>query len=327
MSGGYVKIYGSILDSSVWAEPPATRCVWLALLAMADKDGRVEASPGGLARRANVTEKQLQVALDTLLAADPDSKSPEHEGRRIEVCERGWLILNYLKYRELQTAKQVADAERAQAYRDRKEAERDASRPSQPVAPTGEEAATAVLKSSSSSGETWIPVLEADLAGRLLTDAARIALTGILTVARSKASVVAEINACLGGGRHGHCCSLEEMDQALSDYFGNGMSSGQWNANHFRGCIRSAMRKPDAPAAVRQGPSGDRAQAAVVAIRKLITTNGHRRVIPRAQVEALGSLVAAAYDAVGGADRFLNTEPDKLDWLVKSFAEAMRNAA
>ena len=38
MSSGYVKIYGSILGSSVWAEAPSTRIVWITMLALADQN-------------------------------------------------------------------------------------------------------------------------------------------------------------------------------------------------------------------------------------------------------------------------------------------------
>lgn len=128
---GYVKIYGSILGSSVWAEAPTTRIVWITMLAMADQFGHVEASVSGLARFANVSAAECRKALDALSAPDPDSKSPEFEGRRVEKWERGWTILNYLKYREMRTPKQVADADRQREYRNR-----DTSQESQPVAPS-----------------------------------------------------------------------------------------------------------------------------------------------------------------------------------------------
>lgn len=115
---GYVKIYESILDSSVWAEPATTRCVWLALLAMVDAEGRVEASPSGLARRANVTLAECRKATDTLEAPDLESKSPEWGGRRIEKVEGGWVILNYKKYRDRRSPKQIADAKRQQKWRE-----------------------------------------------------------------------------------------------------------------------------------------------------------------------------------------------------------------
>lgn len=123
MSDGYVKIYESILDSSVWTEPATTRCVWLAMLAMVDPQGKVEASPSGLARRANVSLAECRKATETLEAPDLESKSSEWGGRRIEKVDGGWIILNYKKYRDRRSPKQIAAAERQQRFRDRRAGE------------------------------------------------------------------------------------------------------------------------------------------------------------------------------------------------------------
>lgn len=98
----YVKLFSSILDSTIWAEGPETRIVWITMLAMADKDGDVRCSPSGLARRANVTPEAAHAAVEQLLAPDADSATPDHEGRRIEAQDGGWHILNYVKYRQIQ---------------------------------------------------------------------------------------------------------------------------------------------------------------------------------------------------------------------------------
>lgn len=119
MAGGFVKLYGTILDSSVWSEDAFTRLVWITMLAMADAEGFVEAAIPGLARRANVPIEDCEAALARLEAPDPYSKSTENEGRRIKRAERGWIILNYKHYRELRTPAQIASAERQALYRER----------------------------------------------------------------------------------------------------------------------------------------------------------------------------------------------------------------
>ena len=118
---GFVKIYGSILDSSVWCESAATRVVWITMLAAAERHGIVNSSVPGLANRANVSSAQCVKALAVLMAPDKWSKSPEYEGRRIEELEGGggWRILNYEKYRELRTDEQIAEAERKRIQRQR----------------------------------------------------------------------------------------------------------------------------------------------------------------------------------------------------------------
>lgn len=116
----YVKLFGTILGSSVWSENATTRIVWITMLAMADAEGIVRASQSGLARFANVTQAQCDAALSVFLAPDKESRTEEHEGRRIEKVDGGWLLLNYKKYREIRTKEQLANAERQAAFKRKK---------------------------------------------------------------------------------------------------------------------------------------------------------------------------------------------------------------
>lgn len=97
---GYTKLFSSILASTIWREPNHVRLVWITLLAMADKDGVCEASVPGLADLARVPIADCEDALRTLAAADPYSRTSDHDGRRIEPVDGGWLLLNHAKYRE-----------------------------------------------------------------------------------------------------------------------------------------------------------------------------------------------------------------------------------
>ena len=99
MSDGFVKIYSSILDSSIWSEAYPTRLVWIALLAMADAGGVVKAAISGIARRAAVTREECEAALATLMAPDPDDQSGVDDGIRLRKIEHGWRITNYERYR------------------------------------------------------------------------------------------------------------------------------------------------------------------------------------------------------------------------------------
>lgn len=120
---GYAKLFSSILTSTIWGESHATVRVWIAMLASADADGVVEGSVPGFARVACVTRQEMQEALSVLLAPDKDSRTQEHEGRRIETIEGGWLILNYAKYREQAQAKEGSRAPYYREYRRRKREE------------------------------------------------------------------------------------------------------------------------------------------------------------------------------------------------------------
>jgi hypothetical protein len=120
---GFTKIFNSILTSTVWGESQATRLVWIALLVSADADGVVEGSVPGFARVANVTVEEMRTALAVLQEPDPDSRTPDFEGRRVEVIEGGWLILNFKKYREQAQAQEGSRAPYYREYRKRKREE------------------------------------------------------------------------------------------------------------------------------------------------------------------------------------------------------------
>ena len=120
---GFAKLYSSILTSTIWGEDHATVRVWIAMLATADADGIVEGSVPGFARLANVTVDEMKAALERLRAPDPDSRTKEHEGRRIEDIEGGWLILNHGKYRAQAQAKEGSRAPYYREYRRRKREE------------------------------------------------------------------------------------------------------------------------------------------------------------------------------------------------------------
>lgn len=116
---GFVKIYGSILRSSVWQLPVETKIVWITMLALADENGVVESSIPGLAATAGVSIQKCEAALRCFMAPDRYSGSDVDEGRRIRPCRGGWVIINHKFYRELRTKKQVREADRIAGKRAR----------------------------------------------------------------------------------------------------------------------------------------------------------------------------------------------------------------
>ena len=97
---GYTKLFSSIVTSTIWCEDNATLRVWIAMLAMADASGHVGGAVPGFANLARVTVEEMRRALEILTSPDPDSRTPDNEGRRIEAVPGGWRILNYSAYRE-----------------------------------------------------------------------------------------------------------------------------------------------------------------------------------------------------------------------------------
>jgi hypothetical protein len=114
---GYTKLFNSILSSTIWREDLATKVVWVTMLAMADRDGIVEGSIPGLAHLAGATIQQTEASIQKFLGPDPYSRTPEHEGRRIEKANGGWRLLNAEKYRDRLSAEDIKERNRIRQAR------------------------------------------------------------------------------------------------------------------------------------------------------------------------------------------------------------------
>ena len=55
MAGPFVKLFGSILNSTLWCSDLETKIVWITLLLLADADGNVWGAVPGIARQAGVS--------------------------------------------------------------------------------------------------------------------------------------------------------------------------------------------------------------------------------------------------------------------------------
>lgn len=117
----FTKLDSSILDSSIWDEPDATRIVFITMLAMADATGYVGASVSGLAHRARVSVENTRKALATLLGPDPGSRDGGG-GERIEEVDRGWQVINHQEFRARRDpdARRERERVRKEKYRERK---------------------------------------------------------------------------------------------------------------------------------------------------------------------------------------------------------------
>src|SRR5271157_3892851 len=121
----FIKLDTGILESTLWIDR-ALRDVFITALLMAEPYqlpspsttleigslkistftvppgwyGYVAAADSGIIRRALVEYSEGMDALKRLAAPDGSSRSPEHEGRRMVRISGGFIILNYMKYRE-----------------------------------------------------------------------------------------------------------------------------------------------------------------------------------------------------------------------------------
>lgn len=112
MSVTFTKLFASITESTVWCEPDTTRLAWITMLAMADSKGRVWGSIPGLANRARISVDSARTAISTFMSPDPDSRTSTNEGRRIEIIDGGWRLLNHEKYRSIRDKESIKESKR-----------------------------------------------------------------------------------------------------------------------------------------------------------------------------------------------------------------------
>lgn len=138
---GFVKVDVGLLDSTLWANRDQ-RDTFLTALLMAkpyelehptpqlEVDslactgfeippgwyGFVPAAGQGILRKALVKPGPGMEALRSLGQPDPESRSKDFEGRRLVRIDGGYIVLNYIKYRD----RDYTTADRSQRYRDRK---------------------------------------------------------------------------------------------------------------------------------------------------------------------------------------------------------------
>lgn len=117
----FTKLFSSITKSTVWCEPAGTRLVWITMLADCDRHGCVHASVPGLANLARVTIAEVETAIATFMAPDPYSRTPDNEGRRVELIPGGWRLLNYDIYRGRKDSEAVKEQKREHNRRVRAE--------------------------------------------------------------------------------------------------------------------------------------------------------------------------------------------------------------
>jgi hypothetical protein len=144
----YVKLDTNILHSTLWVER-TQRDVFITALLMAEPHefmepqrqlnidnllyteppfiaepgwyGFVKSSGHGIANAAGLTKKSGLQALRELGEPDPESRSKDYDGRRMIRIDGGFLILNFMKYRD----KDHTAALRQRKLRQRRKAEMD----------------------------------------------------------------------------------------------------------------------------------------------------------------------------------------------------------
>ena len=156
---GYTKLFSEIIMSTVWREPDHVRILWITMLALKDRWHVVNASIPGLADAARISIDECEKALKILSEPDAHSRSTEFEGRRIEPCEGGWLILNGEKYRNKMSLDERREYQRIKQreYRERQKALNSCQQNSQQFTHTEADTDTEAVKKYTFVLPEWIP--------------------------------------------------------------------------------------------------------------------------------------------------------------------------
>lgn len=158
----YTKLFSSIITSTIWTEDDRTRIIWITMLALADKNGEVQASIPGLAQISGTDTPSVETALAKFLAPDEYSRTPDDQGRRVEPIPGGWLILNHGKYRQMATDEDRKEkaAERQKRFRDRQKRNASVTPPLRqiPQAEAEAEAKKSIEEAKASSQGATAPV-------------------------------------------------------------------------------------------------------------------------------------------------------------------------
>lgn len=314
----FVKIYGTILDSSVWGEPAPIVKVWITLLAMADKDGIVRSSLPGLARRAVVELADAEAAIEKFLAPDPYSqdkhRNPDADGRRIEVVPEGWRLINHAHYRDMRTDKQVGDAERQRRHRE-KEA-RDTSRPSRDVATDADEEAD-----TDSEAETTSSTTARDVEKRFGDDASMI--LSILKIEEPTQSTWTAILRGMTEGlgtAGGKAVAWDVLVEAAQELAAVG---GSYSVHRYKTFVTKVIERRSRDAERGGKPGASQKDATVRAMQIIDIVRNHRGPNYLAQFT---DAERAAIDLVT-KDRIINADAKQLGFVANDLAKALRGNA
>jgi hypothetical protein len=99
---GYTPIFDSVFQGSLCGKYPDLP-VWLVLLALQQRGGIIDAHPSYIAMISGIQQEDIEAAIERFCQPDPRSRTPDHDGRRLEPLEGagfGWRVLNHRRYQE-----------------------------------------------------------------------------------------------------------------------------------------------------------------------------------------------------------------------------------
>jgi hypothetical protein len=130
----YAKLFASIYQGTLRGNTHGL-VVFTNMLAHADKEGWVDIHPRAIAEEVGLSIPQVHAAIAELESPDPESRSPEKEGRRIVRMDEhrawGWIVVNYCKYRAIRSEDDRREQNKLaqQRFRDRSKQDVSNSKP------------------------------------------------------------------------------------------------------------------------------------------------------------------------------------------------------
>jgi hypothetical protein len=136
---GYTPIFDSVFQGSLCGKYPDLP-VWLVLLALQQRGGLIDAHPSYIATISGIPQADIEAAIARFCQPDPSSRTPDHDGRRLEPIPDagfGWRVLNHRKYQEkarleAKNAREVAEGKNAERMKHRAPPQTAADRRSPP---------------------------------------------------------------------------------------------------------------------------------------------------------------------------------------------------
>lgn len=111
----YGKIFSSMYDGSLYGQWEAI-VTFQQMIVLADAEGFVDMTPQAIAARTSIPLDIIQKGIELLMAPDKYSRTPDCDGRRIELVDEsrpwGWSIINHAKYSKIVSAEAKREADR-----------------------------------------------------------------------------------------------------------------------------------------------------------------------------------------------------------------------
>lgn len=121
----WAKTFASMYEGSMAGSGPVVFSVWGYIIANTYKE-HVLLNPPIVCAKIGITREEFDQAVGFLSAPDPNSQTPDEEGRRI-ISSSGhqWFVINSQKYQDFKSADEKAEYNRTKQreYRERKKAQ------------------------------------------------------------------------------------------------------------------------------------------------------------------------------------------------------------